>query len=45
MLMNLFDEIAVEEAIRLKDDGLHKEVIAISIGVDACPCAFYSFSY
>ncbi|CAN7947788.1 unnamed protein product, partial [Ixodes hexagonus] len=36
MSMNPFDEIAVEEAIRLKDQGLAKEVIAVSIGVDAC---------
>ncbi len=33
MSMNPFDEIAVEEAIRLKEAGKAEEVIAISIGV------------
>ncbi len=33
MSMNPFDEIAVEEAIRLKEAGLAEEVIAVSIGV------------
>jgi len=32
MSMNPFDEIAVEEALRLKEKGMVKEVIAISIG-------------
>ena len=32
MSMNPFDEIAVEEALRLKEKGVAKEVIAISIG-------------
>ncbi len=32
MSMNPFDEIAVEEAIRLKEAGLAEEVIAVSIG-------------
>ena len=32
MSMNPFDEIAVEEALRLKEKGLANEVIAISIG-------------
>lgn len=36
MSMNPFDEIAVEEAIRLKDKGLAKEVIVVSIGNEAC---------
>ncbi|MBD9530008.1 electron transfer flavoprotein subunit beta/FixA family protein, partial [Paracoccus sp. PAR01] len=31
--MNPFDEIAVEEAIRLKEKGTATEVIAVSIGV------------
>ncbi len=31
--MNPFDEIAVEEAIRLKESGKASEVIAVSIGV------------
>ncbi len=35
MSMNPFDEIAVEEAIRLKEKGIASEVIAVSMGVDA----------
>ncbi len=33
MSMNPFDEIAVEEAIRLKENGVAEEVIAVSVGV------------
>ncbi|OOY17173.1 electron transfer flavoprotein subunit beta [Thioclava sediminum] len=33
MSMNPFDEIAVEEAIRLKEKGAVEEIIAVSIGV------------
>ena len=33
MSMNPFDEIAVEEAIRLKERGAAEEVVAVSIGV------------
>ena len=33
MSMNPFDEIAVEEAIRMKEKGIATEVIAVSIGV------------
>jgi electron transfer flavoprotein beta subunit len=33
MSMNPFDEIAVEEAIRLKEKGAVKEIVAVSIGV------------
>ncbi len=33
MSMNPFDEIAVEEAIRLKEAGKAEEIIAVSIGV------------
>ena len=36
MAMNPFDEIAVEEAVRLKEKGIATEIIAISIGVAAC---------
>ncbi len=36
MSMNPFDEIAIEEAIRLKEQGLVKELVAISIGPDGC---------
>ena len=36
MSMNPFDEIAIEEAVRLKEKGFATEIIAISIGVAAC---------
>ena len=36
MSMNPFDEIAVEEAVRLKEAGVATEVVAISCGVTAC---------
>lgn len=36
MSMNPFDEIALEEAIRLKEKGLAQEIIAISIGQVTC---------
>ena len=36
MSMNPFDEIAVEEAVRLKEKGVASEVIAVSCGVAAC---------
>src|SRR5882757_9586358 len=36
MSMNPFDEIAVEEAIRLKEAGTATEIIAVSCGVQAC---------
>ncbi|MBO23515.1 MAG: electron transfer flavoprotein subunit beta [Rhodospirillaceae bacterium] len=36
MSMNPFDEIAVEEAVRLKEAGKVKEVIAVSLGVTQC---------
>ena len=36
MSMNPFDEIAVEEAVRLKEKGIATEVVAISMGVAAC---------
>ena len=36
MSMNPFDEIAVEEAVRLKEAGVATEVIAVSIGVAQC---------
>ena len=34
MSMNPFDEIAVEEAVRLKEAGKAEEIIAVSIGVE-----------
>ena len=36
MSMNPFDEIAVEEALRMKEAGTVDEVIAISVGVQQC---------
>jgi len=36
MSMNPFDEIAVEEAVRLKEVGVATEVIAVSCGVGLC---------
>ena len=32
MSMNPFDEIGVEEAVRLKEAGVATEVIALSVG-------------
>jgi len=36
MSMNPFDEIAVEEAVRLKEKGVVTEIVAVSCGVGAC---------
>jgi electron transfer flavoprotein beta subunit len=36
MSMNPFDEIAVEEAVRLKEKGAATEIIAVSCGLQAC---------
>src|ERR671921_2201526 len=36
MSMNPFDEIAIEEAVRLKEKGAASEVIAVSCGVQQC---------
>jgi len=36
MSMNPFDEIAVEEAVRLKEKGVATEIVAVSIGPAAC---------
>jgi electron transfer flavoprotein beta subunit len=36
MSMNPFDEIAVEEAVRLKEAGTATEVVAVSCGLAAC---------
>ena len=36
MSMNPFDEIAVEEAVRLKEKGVVTEVVAVSCGVTQC---------
>jgi electron transfer flavoprotein beta subunit len=37
MSMNPFDEIAVEEAVRLKEKGVASEIVAVSCGAAACP--------
>ena len=36
MSMNPFDEIAVEEAVRLKEKGVVTEIVAVSCGAMAC---------
>jgi len=36
MSMNPFDEIAVEEAVRLKEKGAASEIVAVSCGVSQC---------
>src|SRR4026209_304296 len=36
MSMNPFDEIALEEAVRLKEAGLATEIVVVSCGVQAC---------
>ena len=36
MSMNPFDEIAIEEAVKLKEAGVATEIIAVSIGVTQC---------
>jgi electron transfer flavoprotein beta subunit len=36
MSMNPFDEIAVEEAVRMKEKGVATEIVAVSCGVAAC---------
>ncbi|HEX7054491.1 MAG TPA: electron transfer flavoprotein subunit beta/FixA family protein [Burkholderiales bacterium] len=36
MSMNPFDEIAVEEAVRLKEAGVATEIVAVSCGASAC---------
>src|ERR1700726_2195961 len=36
MSMNPFDEIAVEEALRLREAGIVSEVIAVSLGIQQC---------
>ena len=36
MSMNPFDEIAVEEAVRMKEAGTVEEIVAVSLGVQQC---------
>src|ERR1700734_1507074 len=36
MSMNPFDEIGVEEAVRLKEKGVATEIVAVSLGPQSC---------
>ena len=36
MSMNPFDEIAVEEAVRLREAGIASEIVAVSMGGPPC---------
>jgi electron transfer flavoprotein beta subunit len=36
MSMNPFDEIAIEEAVRLKEKGVATDIVAVSMGLPAC---------
>ena len=36
MSINPFDEIALEEALRIKEKGLVDEIVVVSIGSDEC---------
>ncbi|MDE8345352.1 MAG: electron transfer flavoprotein subunit beta/FixA family protein [Acidocella sp.] len=36
MSMNPFDEIAIEEAVRLKEKGIATDILAVSMGVTQC---------
>jgi len=36
MSMNPFDEIAIEEAVRLKEKGVATDIVAVSLGVAQC---------
>ena len=36
MSVNPFDEIAIEEAVRLKEAGKAEEVVVVSVGISAC---------
>src|SRR3954466_15992989 len=36
MSMNPFDEIAVEEAVRLKEKNVAQEIVAVTLGPQAC---------
>ena len=42
MSMNPFDEIAVEQAIRLKEAGQADEVVAVSIGAGELGCKWFA---
>ena len=36
MSMNPFDEISIEEAVKLKEAGVATEIVAVSMGVTQC---------
>jgi len=36
MSMNPFDEISIEEAVRLKEKGVASEIVAVSLGIAQC---------
>src|SRR6185295_3893895 len=36
MSMNPFDEIAIEEAVRLREKGVATEIVAVSCGLASC---------
>ena len=36
MSVNPFDEIAIEEAVRLKEAGIAEEVVVVSVGASNC---------
>ena len=36
MSVNPFDEIAIEEAVRLKEAGVAEEVVVVSVGASNC---------
>ena len=42
--MNPFDEIAIEEAVRMKEKKLAKEIIAVSCGPTQCQVNFDSIT-
>lgn len=45
MSINPFDEIGVEEAIRLKEKGIVKEIISVSVGPKENQGTIFKFNY
>jgi electron transfer flavoprotein beta subunit len=43
--LNPFDEIAVEEAVRLKEKKIASEIIAVSCGPTQCQVSVQSHAY
>ena len=39
--MNPFDEIAIEEAVRLKEKNIASEIVAVSCGPPQCQVLIY----